>query len=564
MGPEPIARLVAAHVRRLRRERGWSADRLARACADIGQPTLTRGTIAKIESGVRKTVTADEIAVLAKALEVTPAELLAPGDEDQRPPAAAGPLGPLVDALARTEVLREPSVRALAIDLLRRQLGAEFEVPELPSFRLHLYALVVACERHPYGIQALLDVLEELEPDPSGVESVRTAAADLSPIALLPSDERAQLFRLFAAGQWVRLEEDYRAAAGPYAPEPEEPPAGPREYFEELERLNAPPSGIPPALVFVERLAAQAEPRLADGLRRWNRDLAARLQVPVPAVTEPAGTVAPASAYLIIRLEPDFVAPELLQARSWTQLGSEGLRAGEEFEGGLAEVRELVAGLVREAEAGWAADTAAIRVEFLLPRALLGLPIDQWPSELPGESPQPLGLRHQVVVRSLDRMRSPHWHRAWRRRWASLAQVGSLANDQVWWTDAREQADVRRLDARLATSDQVLLVLAQPLVAAASIAGDEVAVGLRAGVPAMLWLRDPRFSAEFREIVPSLLETGRNLPESVRLLRGAAFGADDPETHVGSHVTLLWDDPGRLVEPSGPVGVRQHAKEGRS
>jgi CRP-like cAMP-binding protein len=39
---------------------------------------ITRSTIAKIESGVRKTVTADEIAVLARVLGVTPTELLAP------------------------------------------------------------------------------------------------------------------------------------------------------------------------------------------------------------------------------------------------------------------------------------------------------------------------------------------------------------------------------------------------------------------------------------------------------------------------------------------------------
>ncbi|MGV9364729.1 VMAP-C domain-containing protein [Amycolatopsis sp. NPDC003731] len=564
MGPEPIARLVAAHVRRLRRERGWTADRLARACAEAGQPALTRGTIAKIESGVRKTVTADEIAVLAKALEVTPAELLAPGDEDQRPPAAAGSLGPLVDALSRTEVLREPHARALAIDLLRRQLGAEFDVPEQPSFRLHLYALVVACERHPYGIQALLDVLEELEPDPSGVESIRTAAAELSPLSWLPPDDRGRLFRLFAAGRWVRLEEDYRAAAGPYVPEPDEPPTGPRAYFEELERLNAPPSGIPPALVFVERLAAQAEPGLAAELRQWNRATAVRLGVPVPTLTEPVGAAAGAGAYLVIRLEQDVVAPDRLQARYWTQLGSGAVRAGEEFEGGPAQMREHIAALVRQAEAGWAADAAFIRVEFLLPRALLGLPIDQWPGELPGEPPQPLGLRHQIVVRSLDRAHTPHWHRSWRRRWESLTRLGSLEADQVVWADPREQADVRRLDAALATSDQVMLVLPQPPAASESIAGDEVVVGLRAGVPAMLWLRDRRFSADFREVAPLLLHAGPDLPESMRLLRGEAFGAGDPETHVGSHVTLLWDDPGRLVEPSGPVGVREHAKEGRS
>lgn len=57
-------------IRRLRAERGWSAQRLAEECARLGATTLTRGTIAKIESGVRKSVTAAEIDVLGRALGV--------------------------------------------------------------------------------------------------------------------------------------------------------------------------------------------------------------------------------------------------------------------------------------------------------------------------------------------------------------------------------------------------------------------------------------------------------------------------------------------------------------
>jgi transcriptional regulator with XRE-family HTH domain len=78
MEHEPVAPLVADRVRRLRRERGWSAERLATACEEAGYKALTQSTIAKIESGVRKTVTATEIAGLAKALDITPTQLLAP------------------------------------------------------------------------------------------------------------------------------------------------------------------------------------------------------------------------------------------------------------------------------------------------------------------------------------------------------------------------------------------------------------------------------------------------------------------------------------------------------
>ncbi|WP_158102619.1 helix-turn-helix domain-containing protein [Lentzea kentuckyensis] len=63
-------------VRNLRKSRGWSAQRLAEECAKLGEPSLSRGTIAKIESGVRKSVTDHELAVLAAALGVTSSDLV--------------------------------------------------------------------------------------------------------------------------------------------------------------------------------------------------------------------------------------------------------------------------------------------------------------------------------------------------------------------------------------------------------------------------------------------------------------------------------------------------------
>lgn len=69
-------RQVADSVRGLRSQRRWSARKLAEECARAGSRSLTRGTIAKIESGVRKYVTADELTVLAQVLQVSPADLL--------------------------------------------------------------------------------------------------------------------------------------------------------------------------------------------------------------------------------------------------------------------------------------------------------------------------------------------------------------------------------------------------------------------------------------------------------------------------------------------------------
>jgi transcriptional regulator with XRE-family HTH domain len=52
-------------IRSLRLDRGWSAQKLADECARAGMPSLTRGTLAKIEAGVRKSITLEEVRALA-------------------------------------------------------------------------------------------------------------------------------------------------------------------------------------------------------------------------------------------------------------------------------------------------------------------------------------------------------------------------------------------------------------------------------------------------------------------------------------------------------------------
>jgi transcriptional regulator with XRE-family HTH domain len=73
---EPEASGIGQRIRSLRRGRGWTAQRLAEECARAGMPSLSRGTIAKIESGVRKSVNTEELIALARSLGVAASDLL--------------------------------------------------------------------------------------------------------------------------------------------------------------------------------------------------------------------------------------------------------------------------------------------------------------------------------------------------------------------------------------------------------------------------------------------------------------------------------------------------------
>jgi transcriptional regulator with XRE-family HTH domain len=76
--PSQLTSEVAGRVRDLRRRQRLSARALSERCIAGGAQALTRSTIAKIESGVRRFITLDEVAAFAQALGVAPHELLKP------------------------------------------------------------------------------------------------------------------------------------------------------------------------------------------------------------------------------------------------------------------------------------------------------------------------------------------------------------------------------------------------------------------------------------------------------------------------------------------------------
>ena len=70
----PTARAVR-RIRDARKARGWSVQQLADACAAAGMESLTRSTLAKIESGIREFITVDELVVIADALGLAAVDL---------------------------------------------------------------------------------------------------------------------------------------------------------------------------------------------------------------------------------------------------------------------------------------------------------------------------------------------------------------------------------------------------------------------------------------------------------------------------------------------------------
>jgi transcriptional regulator with XRE-family HTH domain len=80
--PTPTHVLVE-QVKRLRRRRSLTSAALAARCAQLGAPEVTDHVVRNIEIG-RRTVSVDQLAVLALALDVSPVHLLTPQESDGR------------------------------------------------------------------------------------------------------------------------------------------------------------------------------------------------------------------------------------------------------------------------------------------------------------------------------------------------------------------------------------------------------------------------------------------------------------------------------------------------
>lgn len=469
----------------------------------------------------------------------------------------------LIDRLEQIPSLRDPASRRLCLDLLGGNLGGNLVIDEYPTTRAQLIGIVQACRRqHPRALNAFIDAVEQVESGSLPVQRARAAVEDMTALDLVAERDRQELLSLLNEHPHDKLTELVRAAAGPAA-ELVADEQYPAEALATLERLNAGPSDVPPLLVFVERIAAAFGEQIGERLRVWNDRQAARSglteqlqevrrdEIAAPPPTPQHEGV----AYLVIRIEPDHLEPELYSVTHWQQNNANEWhpRRGDMFTGDLDAVQDHVSALVDDAESSWARKANTIKVEFVLPYVLLNLPVDQWDLDPTGPIPRPLGLHYQVVVRSLDRARNRKLHREWKQRWETLkhasAEVSSFA-EQWLWSDGAKQRQLTALDAKLAIRKDVVSLVLRSVPGGAG--PGEVLVGIRTGVPIMLWSRTESGRTAFETEVKALCDALPALVEELQRLRSKARLSTRPDTHVGSRVALLWDDPDRPVEPMDP------------
>ncbi|WP_158887082.1 effector-associated domain 2-containing protein [Amycolatopsis anabasis] len=478
-------------------------------------------------------------------------------------------LWPLVEALRELSCLAEVGDRNFVVRMLSGMLGAHLPVEEHPIAVRHLYGIVEACRQRPNGLTALREVLDRIEQGSKPMRRVRAIITQMTALEMWPDDERDLLFELLRGVVVPDIGDIYRFVAGPGAPGLLGQTTFP-EVFLLLETLNADPDGLPKPLVFVEYLATRVRLDLASELRRWADRQATRfgvvnelqavrrkfVHVPMPAPPPRS------QAYLVLLLQLDGPSGDRFRLSHWTQLDvTQGWypEHGPDFVGPLDEIKYRVAELAEATEANWAQYEPEICVEFVLSSDLLNLDVDQWQWETDSSVPEPVGCRFPVAIRSLERMKAGKWHRSWRSRWKELnhqlEEDGTIAVESNYCHPARDEDGLRTLTSVFAREGRLVsLVLGEP-PAGDGTGRDQVLVGLRAGIPVIFWHRQDCRLAEFTQTVAKLLheEAPGNVLERVRYVRANAFEGGPDTAHVGNHLTVLWDDPERVVVPRDPA-----------
>ncbi|BCJ39937.1 hypothetical protein GCM10010168_27960 [Actinoplanes ianthinogenes] len=301
------------------------------------------------------------------------------------------------------------------------------------------------------------------------------------------------------------------------------------------------------ATAVLERMDPADSARLVRELAQDSRSLLLRQLSGVTrrAVEESLrrSATSPGGGHLIIQFEHYFGGDDsyiVSQWHAWDGPTWQPVR-GEDRQVERDDLERVVESVVTETERRWAHLSGPITVEFVLPSDLLDAPVERWARQAGGDYP--------VVVRSLERMRSVHWHRVWRSRWRVLSETP----DRVLTHFAGRDESLQHLELTLKLDSAIGV-----LVLEGTDNADRIVAGLRSGIPAILWHRRG-MSADTRAAVARLLAPGsvNRLPALVCDLQLSAALSEPDRLDDG--LVLLWDDPDRMPwnfhrpDPSDPV-----------
>lgn len=232
---------------------------------------------------------------------------------------------------------------------------------------------------------------------------------------------------------------------------------------------------------------------------------------------------------------------------------------------GVDEMPALVDEMVSQLLGDLERSDNELTVELFVPLELLLCDADQWPLDL-GIGTSLLGVHWRVVVRSLERAyngRSQLIHTKWQDNWRRLHSSPSPAP----WRCTQADMTPDGAGIRYPIDEPPCVALFFTPLRNESGGGYSVLRKLMlAGVPVAVWPRKdqfegPRLGQVLNELVASN-PVAACWREAVRQYRKEAEQTPDREGHPGAHLTVLWDDPFKLLPDALGKARGRHLPKG--
>ncbi|HEX2416746.1 MAG TPA: trypsin-like peptidase domain-containing protein [Micromonosporaceae bacterium] len=466
----------------------------------------------------------------------------------------------LVAKLARVPGMLERPARDLYLHAVQQQIAGNLRLVRQDDESLDVWALTYGLLEHAGALRAFIGVLVQMHPTDHAVAALEEFVERRFPDLLLESVERVELEGLLAgvAPDWVNAA--YRAAVAVFGAA--SAPAGGDvvstiRQLEGFGRLRGGPP--PPLLVFADDLAHKIGGLTSVRLHRWLDGVGDRLEIDRAGLGRLCDEAEKrrsetGQVFIVVQLQPDSVDADRYLMSAWLQEGQQNERPllRDDVPRTLREVADEVDVLLSDVPEQVSEDSDEPTIEFILPRRLIGHPVDEWEFDRAGFS-LTLGIRYPVVVRSLERLRKRSLQGAWRRKWRVLADEGHRANAlPISHVEPNRPRDLRALYSALIADDRhvCLAVPFPPAETEETSHNDEFTAGLTAGIPVIVWSREPVDGAEFSVLVGNTLAGYGmlNLPRRMLWLRQSAMATMDgtPPAQYLPRMSLLWDDADRI------------------
>jgi hypothetical protein len=466
-------------------------------------------------------------------------------------------LDDLCNAFLMLPGMRERGTRDLYIDELDKQLGTALSMSRYLDPHHDVWALLRACQEHHGGIRTLATVVRSFYRDSRPMLALDNLIECLFPDELLAPDERAELINLLSDVEPRQLRLACRYVSPRSLLTTPLDWNDPASIARHLESYGGKSDIPPPVLVFVDFVAHQLDAVRSAAQHRWIDRVGGRMELSATAlrgacISSAVRLQRAHRYYFIVQLQPDGVDPDSYLMSVWLQqhLSVEEPLHRDDTPLTISEVADLLPELLDQAHTALGVGAGELTLEFILPRSLISHPVDQW--QVDRVFPHRLGTSYPVVIRSLDRLRSPVLHSTWRQKWRWLTDNGHHeAPDAIHWLPKPGIREPRSLRASLLSQQSVVaLAMAFPPQDSADLAFDELSAALYAGMPVVLWCRDAELRRDFEPVIRELLNGHglTELPAQVLQLRQKADEFENTEANLGRHLTVLWDDADRLPQ----------------